>query len=698
MLAKCVKRTTWRCAHRRKDLAAPLAPCLLRVPPSSKAVLGSQVTGSPFIRASNFRTHRQLRALHVNMSPVYRSLNSEAHEIRLLKLLPDESDFQSPIRCELLYRFLDDIEEYEALTYFWGDINEDPQTVDIDGGHSIAITKNLEIALRHLRRPKDPRILWVDALCINQGDVSERNHQVSLMKDIYSRCSRDIAWLGPRQGEKEDQTDLIKEGVELMQRISLKDLTNVDDIYRGDVGDHTSRDGWVVSYKHRIALAALFDTPMVWQRVWVMQELACATNITLTYGHETLDWSVVAAFLGDQPYADAFHLAGGHGSVYSLINSVMTGPQTIMHQRGIMRDGYHASLLDVLARFKNVYSTDPRDKIYGLLGLVTEKHGIRVDYAKPPRDLFAEVTLHFINSLTNLDIICQNPWSVDKEEARADLSSWVANFADEINIGVDAETHYSRLLFAQRSIFSAGRPNCAVPVPAQTNNEGRHQIRLKGTIVGKLGPALHDQCHDNDRWDWLYFQPGAWMRVYFGADGLSDSATYAGGEEPAIQAFWRTLVVDCSAYPMKRLDPGYIANHHDDWVSVLRCSVWPNNFASFDAPSDKDEHEEEKRAARKRFSKLNAYQMWERNRNGWTFCVAENGLYAMVRRNARAGDVITVLDGGKVPVILREVPGPDGQAASYVIVGAAYVHGFMDGEAVAKCEQGLLVEREFLIT
>ncbi|KAK3336545.1 heterokaryon incompatibility protein-domain-containing protein [Cercophora scortea] len=566
------------------------------------------------------------------MSPAYRTLNSEAHEIRLLKLLPDESDFQSPIRCELLYRFLDDIEEYEALTYFWGDINEDPQTVDIDGGHSIVITKNLEIALRHLRRPKDPRILWVDALCINQGDVLERNHQVTLMKDIYSRCSRDIAWLGPRQWEKEDQTEVIKQGVDLMHKISLKDLANVDDIYRravdteADSSGHTSGGEWVMNYKHRIALEALFDTPMVWQRVWVMQELACAPNITLTYGRETLDWSVVAAFLGDQPYADAFHMAGGHGSLYSVVNSLMTGPQTIMHQRGIMRDGYHASLLDVLARFKNVYSTDPRDKIYGLLGLVTEKHGIRVDYSKPPRDLFAEVTLHLISSLANLDIICQNPWSVDTEEARADLSSWVADFADEINIGVDADTHYSRLLFAQRSIFSAGRPNCAVPVPTQTNEEGRHQICLNGTIVGKLGPVFHDLCHDKDNWDWVYFQPGAWMRVYFGPDGLPDSAVYASGEEPAIKAFWRTLVMDCSAYPMKRLDPDYIANSHDDWVSVLRDSIWPDSSASVDDPSETDEYEEEKKAGRKRFAKLKAYYMWDRNRKDWTFCVAENGL------------------------------------------------------------------------
>lgn len=85
--------------------------------------------------------------------------------------------------------------DYEALSYVWGSpAGSRPITVD---GQSLPITNNCEEALRHLRLPAKARRLWVDAICINQKKVLEKNDQVKLMGDIYRAAKQTIVWLGP---------------------------------------------------------------------------------------------------------------------------------------------------------------------------------------------------------------------------------------------------------------------------------------------------------------------------------------------------------------------------------------------------------------------------------------------------------------------------------------------------------------------
>ena len=92
---------------------------------------------------------------------------------------------------------LDEQPEYEALSYVWGGTTDMvPLRVHQD---TIYITKNLALALRHLRRMASPRVLWIDALCINQIDIVERNHQVAQMRYIYENAVEVLVWLGEEQ-------------------------------------------------------------------------------------------------------------------------------------------------------------------------------------------------------------------------------------------------------------------------------------------------------------------------------------------------------------------------------------------------------------------------------------------------------------------------------------------------------------------
>jgi hypothetical protein len=118
-----------------------------------------------------------------------------ARPIRLLRLLPVTS-FIEDIRCELFNTTLDAKEDFEALSYTWGNPSETSPVVLHGQRHDV--TKNLASALRHLRYHDRQRILWVDALCIDQDNIEERNQQVTQMRDIYREggAKRVVVWLG----------------------------------------------------------------------------------------------------------------------------------------------------------------------------------------------------------------------------------------------------------------------------------------------------------------------------------------------------------------------------------------------------------------------------------------------------------------------------------------------------------------------
>lgn len=140
------------------------------------------------------------------MSLPYLSLDDASLEVRLLSLEP-ASIWNAPLEAQVYHARLGHA-HYEALSYAWGQASASPQKLvvrfrscasDVEGSSStvIPIGTNLAEALLHLRKPKDPRVLWIDAVCINQSDDVEKTKQVQLMSKIYREASLVIAWTGP---------------------------------------------------------------------------------------------------------------------------------------------------------------------------------------------------------------------------------------------------------------------------------------------------------------------------------------------------------------------------------------------------------------------------------------------------------------------------------------------------------------------
>lgn len=123
----------------------------------------------------------------------YKALNSWNHEIRLVHLQPRVD--RATIECEIMTASLDEMPAFEALSYEWGSTESGRRQVLLNG-NPIQVRENLWWALYHLRDLNQPRILWIDALSINQDDIRERNYQVGQMDKIYSQATRVVAWVG----------------------------------------------------------------------------------------------------------------------------------------------------------------------------------------------------------------------------------------------------------------------------------------------------------------------------------------------------------------------------------------------------------------------------------------------------------------------------------------------------------------------
>jgi hypothetical protein len=197
---------------------------------------------------------------------------SQPDNIRLLRLLSREQNSQHLRGDVFEYNPRKNARGtclYEALSYVWGD-EDRAQSIIIDN-RCLKITPNLHLALLHLRDDGIPRIIWVDAVCVNQTDRKEKESQIPLMPEIFARASCVLVWLGPANGESDQALDAIRragEGSDDLSSIASNNPgTAIINRRLGEVlrrrlrrsfrlGENwtahdTTREDWVGKIKHR---------------------------------------------------------------------------------------------------------------------------------------------------------------------------------------------------------------------------------------------------------------------------------------------------------------------------------------------------------------------------------------------------------------------------------------------------------------
>jgi hypothetical protein len=368
---------------------------------------------------------------------------TESDTIRVLVLDPSE-DFERDLKGEVEHIPLsrtNGSNGYIALSYACGDVSEDQDEIYIGSGNleeypTISIGPHLASALRHLRQKDRPVRLWVDTICINQTDLSERASQVHQMRAIFSSAQETVIFLGDEGGntgvsawnflERNSEWAMGENGERDYQLPAVREGT-VD--FRGDFGD--------------VEIDVLARP---WfRRVWVFQEVVASKNISIQCGARRIAWDDFCKILLLNPrYHDRYGLSLRWDDKIETIRDLFHARCIYQeaHSLGGLRPAWHSQvdnyqgrsldILHILQMGRRLEALDPRDKIYALLGISTRIGPadplITVNYQKPYQEVYLDFARYSIESSNSYDLLSyENNFASDGKPLNI-LPSWVPNW------------------------------------------------------------------------------------------------------------------------------------------------------------------------------------------------------------------------------------------------------------------------------
>ncbi|CAH0045103.1 unnamed protein product [Clonostachys solani] len=289
-------------------------------------------------RRAKHISHEEICNSHKSLSSrafyQYESLEASSDAFRLLYI--DIGDELEPITCSL--QVARPGTSYSAISYMWG-TGTGSLPIQVDE-QTFLVSEKLWWGLWHLRRPRGvggerwqgPQgPFWIDAICINQADVIERNQQVAIMGDIYTGADHVYIWFG---------RDTAGGGLFNM----LSDLQIL-------VQDHKTNNA--------LPGLALFFENDYWRRVWIVQELILARDVLIVYGFHVVPWKVLE---------DVFRLLEAKAEFSWSSHPLLTSPAAKIIELRMRRD-IGGDLLSYWRMFEDSQCSDPRDKAFGFLGL-----------------------------------------------------------------------------------------------------------------------------------------------------------------------------------------------------------------------------------------------------------------------------------------------------------------------------------------
>ncbi|KAL8838507.1 MAG: hypothetical protein Q9176_005059 [Flavoplaca citrina] len=413
----------------------------------------------------------------------YESLPAEGW-IRILELHPEPRS----ILCTLVDRRFADVSlTYEALSYVWGSDALQNRVSITCNGCILSIGANLANALTHVRQESRSRLLWVDAICINQKDAQERSLQVQRMGDIYMNAVRVIVWLGVDPNNEAEQSFNLIQDTNTFLAEQLQEYRNIDEI--PPIPHHDSIDAGPEKWD---MVRRLMD--LAWfSRVWVLQEIGLARSAVVYYGKTTMEWSHLVEFmLFLASRADIATRIGNvrSGMIWDLFEDVwcsfgnhLTWRDELPFTRSLNKFGGQQSLIDILAVTRPYEATNQRDRIYAFLSHPVVAAGnwkagrkLLADYEKSVDEVYLEAAIRILET-------AKHPWtllsSVDHKPNSPSLSgqrpSWVPRWD---------EGWYTYWLGYPSMWYRAGGTN-PPSICAETTG-GRPTLKVQGTILEEI--------------------------------------------------------------------------------------------------------------------------------------------------------------------------------------------------------------------
>lgn len=637
----------------------------------------------------SFRQSLKFRHRETQTANHYSHLNEG--EIRLITLEPGSPG--SRIQCSIGVFRLDQVRnEYEALSYAWGDPKR-TTTIKV-GGQAFAATISLESALQHLRSTDGTRQLWVDALCINQGDNEERSAQVQTMSNIYRGASCVLIWLGKIDEKSALAFDMVERSItpsidDMISRFPERfaDWGNSRDEIRLKVKEHFN------NLFHRVSLCQLARTmdanlydfdrdPTIcmeaishtfspegkfswWKRLWVVQEVLHARQARFVCGTRSISLDDLPRVLDGLAYCAAS--AKTWFALRNLIHVLTLEEIRIGNSLFDDREP-NQSLERSMKTFQTRECSDPRDRIYSLINVSHfNVSQILPDYSKNALQVFIEASRAIISESRSLNMII---WlkctqiTLNPPSQLNNLPTWVPDFSNwpkPVGIRMTSET---RPFFTedQHGLYKAAGTSKLEPTVFKDEEE--FILELKGIFVDTIDTISSPT--------WKKVDGKKTESFRFLEPEVLDNDYITGGSTE--DAFWRTLLKDLHCSPDGPTLSG--ARIPEDQIARQRWLFqhWTGRDGGSLSVSTGTHHGPEY---------FIETLMRRENKGVITFITTKLGYMGLVERNVEKGDSVFVVRGCSVPLILRPTHAKESGGSQYTLICRAYVHGIMDGEMLS---------------
>ncbi len=546
---------------------------------------------------------------------------------------------------------LTEIPPYEALSYAWGNASE-TTLISLDGCRT-QVTNNLHSALRHLRRKGEDRIMWIDAICIDQKNDQEKSHQVVMMKRIYETAEQVVVWLG-------DTVEYVGVAFEKLKLFRNFRADEVRSMTVAGVKELFGLEPWA-------AFKSVFSMEW-WTRIWVIQEVEVARKALVVCGKDQIP-------VGDFDHAVSCLfkiLWAGFGDSGNVEISGMTSFKNL-HTWG-------NDLLFLAQQYIDRKSTDPRDKLYALVGIAEimdrePDYSFVPDYSLSVLEVYQSFVEVCIQRSAKLDVLNF------AMHTQLNKPSWIPDWSNERGIEVLHQYkswHHDPFFKASGATIAEFDTIASLGKKTGQRAPDGSSLSVLCVVTGFVTDvvALQSDVVTNmeDIRSPNFVLAQQWISMY--QSQSTESGPYRTQNE-LLAAFRLTAIADANgdAIPITR------ATHLHEEVSAPSFHRWMANEYSFKL----GEHN---------FLENFYIASWGRR-----FVVSKKGYFGLVASEVRPGDLICILFGGQTPFVLRKVANLSnalmggskylgGGGHVYQLMGECYVHGIMDGEAYEEFKRG----------
>ena len=593
----------------------------------------------------------------------YIPLNRSQNHIRLLHLSPSFSE-TDPIKCQFSVASLDDIPEYEALSYVWGS-TENKLTVEVDE-HSMTITTNLYSAFQHLRLPNQERILWVDALCINQSDNQEKSHQVARMSLIYGKASCVVVWLG----EGWSGSDM---AMEFVRVLGQDENLHLDPTREPSIEvNGLNLSSWELCEN----LIRLFDLPW-WKRTWTIQEFVLAQNLIFQCSKSTVTrQDMYMARENFWSHKDRCCPEGTLNNRHPELGMNLATAFTIPARLDfIMKTrGYSYSVLSAIATFSTRQVSNPQDRVYGVLGLGTGEYTdlMEPDYTLSLESICETVAIKSVERTGKLEFL-----SHLFEHKNANFPSFIPNWTAPFDWNEIYENRLQHINW-----FSA-----SLKMLAEIQFITNRMLISKGIVFDTIEAVCPNALLDFD----AESPPLGDIQTLAGVKS-SGSDVYGKTDDSRVTALWHSMngglemvLRDSNRFSNRLKGSTDLSKYHKVSAFLtgdrnIRSQLWDTEIS-------------------------HAFLDIETATHGRRFFTTKMGYFGFAPRKCQTGDMVVVLAGGNVPYIIRPLSRIQQlrrifgyfrrgtgflnilravfklcSTTCYTILGDSYCHGIMDGE------------------